>query len=161
MSVNAPRARIATALAERLARVPATNMAGGEHVIEEFGLFVDTHRDHPHIGTFHDDIHRGQCAPMMVSYAIEDDVFIDQVSGRIVHRHDKHMFVSEEWFSNFLLNSMMAGTGDPRDSEGLMPTSHLRDARSSVYHLLTFRQVVMQHYNNAAKAGTLVRRKKK
>lgn len=159
MSVNAPQqARIAAALKNRLARLPATNV-NGIHVIEEFGLFVDTHRDLPHIGTFHDDLHRGTCNPMMVSYAIEDDMFIDQTTGRAIKRHDKHMFVSEEWFSNFLLTSLMNGE-DVRDSDGMMPTRLLRDARGGVYKLLTFRQVVMEHYTRAYAAKTLVKARK-
>jgi len=135
----------------RVLQVP-TN---GNGVIEDFGLFLDTHRDLPHIGTFHYDLHRGQCRPIMVNYDVTTMHLIEPVSGDEIELHPKHMFLDPEWFGSFLLQSLMAGNGDPRDKDGIMPTKLLRDSRSRVYHLWTFRQAAMSQYTVAKAAGTL------
>ncbi len=115
-------------------------------LIPDFGLFIDTHRDQPHVGSFHDDIHRGFSRPTRVDYSPGLDMLIEQNTGQSLARKDKHMFVTDEWFASFLLERMMSGLSDPRDGDGMLATSHLRDARAKVYHLKSFRQIVMDRY---------------
>ena len=143
---------IARSLAERIKEIATvdrgyTDLNGDpfeiEGVIPDFGLFVDTHRDQPHVGTFHVDIHRGFSRPTWVDYVPKDDVLIEQATGSPLIRHEKHMFVTDGWFSQFLLDRLLAGEGDPRDGDGILATSHLRDARAKIYHLKSFRQIVM------------------
>lgn len=135
----------------RLNQIPVN----GNGIIEDFGLFLDTHRDLPHIGTFHPDLHRGQCRPIMVNYDVPNATLIEPTTGQAIVLHQKHMFLSPEWFSNLLLQRMMAGEGDPRDGDGIMPTKLLRDSRARVYHLWTFRQAAMAQWNAHKAAGTL------
>jgi hypothetical protein len=118
----------------------------GLHYIREFGLFIDTHRDQPHVGCFEDDIHRGMCKPTNVDYILDSDEYYEPVSGKVLQRHAKHQFVDPQWLADYEVTAMMSGK-DVRDQQGFMPTSHLRDARAKKYHLWSFRQVVMSHYN--------------
>ncbi len=124
-------------------------------VIADFALFVDTHRDQPHVGSFHEDIHRGQSRPTKVDYDPNNDTLIEQSTGKMLQRHDKHMYIEESWFGEFLVNRMLNGESDPRDSDGVMATSHLRDARAKVYLLKSFRQIVVERHNEAVLAMAL------
>jgi uncharacterized protein (UPF0335 family) len=114
----------------------------GVHVLENLAQFIDTHRDQPHVGVFFDDIHRGQCRPTPVDYLIEDDMLVNRETGEILRRHDKHMFVTNAYYSQFLIDTLMATGADPRDGNGCMPTSHFRDARAKVYELKSFREII-------------------
>lgn len=115
----------------------------GVTIIKDFAMFIDTHRDQPHVGVFFEDIHRGQCRPVKVDYLVEDDSVVDQGTGRVLARHEKFMFVTEEFWANFLVEYMIEHNGnDPRDGEGCLPTSHFRDARAKVFHLKSFREIV-------------------
>jgi hypothetical protein len=100
-------------------------------VIENFAQFIDTHRDQPHVGAFYDDIHRGQCRPTPVDYVLEDDVLINRETGEVLRRHDKHMFVTNEYYAQFLLDCLMTKGADPRDGSGCMPTSVTPAPRST------------------------------
>ena len=114
----------------------------GLRIIEDFGVFIDTHRDQPHVGAFYDDIHRGQCRPTKVDYIVGDDLLLNQETGGTLARHDKHRFVTNEYFAQFLVDYLMANGTDPRDGAGCLATSHFRDARAKVYELKSFREVV-------------------
>lgn len=145
---------IAASLAARIKfiakhEVPYIGVGGGSpkmEVIPDFGLFIDTHRDQPHVGSFHNDIHRGFSRPTRVDYEPVMDLLVEQFTGSVLPRQDKHMFVTDEWFAQFLLERLMNGESDPRDADGILATSHLRDARAKVYHLKSFRQIVMDRY---------------
>jgi hypothetical protein len=136
------KAWIHPAVQRRINELPKVKRNGLE-IVENFGIFVDTHRDQPHVGVFYDDIHRGQCRPVKVDYVIGDDLLIDQATGMSLQRHDKHMFLEEDWFSSFIVNWLMENGSSPLDAEGCMPTSHLRDARAKKYLLRSFRQMVV------------------
>jgi hypothetical protein len=126
---------------DRLAVMPATDQ-NGLRVLKNFAVFIDTHRDQPHVGAFYDDIHRGQCRPTMVDYIIGDDMLVNQETGQTLYRHDKHMFITSDYYAEFLTNYIMANGTDPRDGAGCLATSHFRDARAKVYELKSFREVV-------------------
>ena len=140
---------ITGALWDRIGDLSVEDPADQFHYIRPFGMFIDTHRDQPHVGFFSDDIHRGQCKPMPVDYCLENDSYIDTSSGvtMSLQRHVKHMFVDPQWLADYEVSQMMAGK-PTRDQAGFMPTSHLRDARAKKYHLWSFRQVVMNHYTH-------------
>lgn len=124
----------------------------GVKVVKDFAIFIDTHRDQPHIGSFGKDIHRGYCRPTKVDYVVWDpasgsgDLLFNPETGVVLARHDKHLFVTEDWFANFLVEKLVRGEPDPRDGDGVMATSHLRDARAKVYQLKSFRQIVMDRW---------------
>lgn len=136
---------ITKALWDRVEKI-VNEEKNGLHIVRNFGLFIDTHRDQPHVGSFGDDIHRGMCVPTQVDYILEDDAYYNPANGKTLKRHAKHMFVDPQWLADFEVQEMLAGR-EPRDQSGAMPTSHLRDARAKKYHLWSFRQVVMNHYN--------------
>lgn len=140
------RAHIPAAIERRLKTIPTTDM-NGVSVIKDFGVFMDTHRDQPHVGTFADDIHRGAVLPTPVDYLVEDDMLRHQETGKLLQRHDKHLFIEAEEWGRFILNWMMTTGEDPRAGDGTVPTSHFRDARKKVYLLRSFRQMVMHHVN--------------
>lgn len=125
----------------RLGKLPAADR-NGLHILEEFGVFIDTHRDQPHVGVFYDDIHRGQCRPTPVDYIVGDDKLINRETGQVMPRHEKHMFITNNYFAEFLINSLIENGADPRDGHGCLPTSHFRDARAKVYELKSFREIV-------------------
>jgi len=129
----------------RLAKLKATDK-NGLRIIEDFAVFIDTHRDQPHVGVFYSDIHRGQCRPTMVDYIIGDDLLIDRADGATLYRHDKHQFVTGSYFAEFITNELMVNGADPRDGNGCLPTSHFRDARAKVYELKSFREIVRLRY---------------
>lgn len=145
------KAFISGALQARLDKLPHINRAGMK-VVENFAIFIDTHRDQPHVGTFGDDIHRGFCRPTKVDYVIGEDSLLNQETGEKLQRHDKHMYVDEDWFAGFLIEWMMSHEGkSPLDNDGMMPTSHLRDPRAKVYQLKSFRQMAMELYNRTVR----------
>lgn len=136
------KAVIPAAVQRRIDQLPYVEKHGLK-IVENFGIFIDTHRDQPHIQGFHADIHRGQCVPILVDYIIGDDYLRDPVVGDIILRHDKHLFITEEEWGQFLLNYLMENGTDPRDGSGALATSHFRDARKKVYLLKSFRQMVI------------------
>lgn len=135
---------------QRIKKLPKATQ-NGVHVLEDFAVFIDTHRDQPHVGVFYDDIHRGMCRPTKVDYLIEDDKIRNQETGALLDRHDKHMFVTQEYFAEFLINALMERGTDPRDGDGCLPTSHFRDARAKVYELKSFREIVRLKSNGEIK----------
>ncbi len=135
------KARIPTTIQRRLEKLPYVER-NGLKIVEGFGIFIDTHRDQPHVGTFKDDIHRGMCAPILVDYVIDDDYLRNPENGKLLQRHDKHLFITPDAWSAFLVEWLMTTGQDPRDGSGSLPTSHFRDARKGIYLLKSFRQMV-------------------
>lgn len=147
--MSAPtKAHIPATLQKRIDALPAKETNGIE-IVEWFGVFIDTHRDQPHIGGFHEDIHRGTCLPTLVDYVRNDDYLREPKTGMLLQRHDKHLFIEPEAWGQFLVNWMMANGDDPRDGSGSLPTSHFRDSRKKLYLLRSFRQMV--EYNERKK----------
>jgi len=136
--------KIPYSIARSLGKLPSENIYGIE-VIKDFGIFIDTHRDQPHVGSFSPDIHRGTCIPVMVNYTIADDAIQFQETSEWLARHEKHMFITPEAWGEFLVRSMIETGTDPRSGDGSLPTSHFRDARKGIYLLKSFRQMV--NYN--------------
>lgn len=85
---------------------------------------------------------------MLVDYLIEDDFLKDPVTGRLLERHEKHLFITPEVWGEFLVNWMMQTGEDPRGGDGTMVTTHLRNSREGRNWLRSFRQMV--EYNAAA-----------
>jgi hypothetical protein len=132
----------------------------GQEVVPDFGVFIDTHRDQPHIGTFHEDIHRGSCRPVMVHLYVEDATanpaklfLVEAASGKTLAVHDKHMYVTPDFWAEFLMTFIMEHGQPPVDTEGVMVTSHLRDPRAKVYKLKSFRQM-LEWRHEAERSGT-------
>jgi len=144
MTHTPSKAHIPAALQARIDKLPSVDKFG-VIMIEEFGVFMDTHRDQPHIGSFSDDIHRGHVLPTPVDYIVGDDALRNRDTGKILQRHDKHLFIEQETWGTFLVNYLMTKGEDPRSGDGSLPTSHFRDARNGVYALRSFRQMVMAH----------------
>jgi hypothetical protein len=139
--------------ATRLTKIPSVE-ENGMSVIKDFAVFIDTHRDQPHVGAFYDDIHRGMTRPTKVDYAVEDDYLINQETGELLARHEKHLFITNEYFGQFLVDYLMSNGTDPRDGAGCLPTSHFRDARAKVYELKSFREIVrLRHEQVMANKG--------
>lgn len=138
--------KIPAALQARIDKLSSVEV-NGLLIIEDFGIFIDTHRDQPHIGTFLPDIHRGMCAPTPVNYVIQDDFLVS--NGNLLMRHEKHMFIEHEAWQKILMEILMTTGEDPRAGDGTMPTSHFRDARAGLYLLKSFRQMVT--YNERKK----------
>lgn len=162
-----PRAPLPLSIQVRLSELKKdVATKGGVKIVKDFAIFIDTHRDQPHIGTFFEDIHRGMCRPTKVDYIPYDpataagDLLVNQENGRTLRRHEKHMFVTEEWFSNFLVQKLVAGEQDPRDGDGVMATSHLRDARAKVYQLKSFRQIVVDRWLNDSRTKVALKPKR-
>jgi hypothetical protein len=118
--------------------------------VKDFAVFIDTHRDQPHIGSFDDDVHRGTCKPTLVHLIKPDGVtYADWTlwnarTGQTLPLHDKHKFVSVNFWGNFLANYIAEYGGLPTDDKGFMPTKYLRDARAKQYKLRSFRQIVVE-----------------
>lgn len=119
--------------------------------VPNFAVFIDTHRDQPHVGSFENDIHRGECKPTLVHLmplttspaGLQDWALLRASDGRTLVLHEKHRFIDVEWWGDFLARAI-ADTGSlPLDSNGMLPTSHLRDARAKKYLLKSFRQMVV------------------
>lgn len=142
----ATKAFIPAAIERRIKQIPKVK-TGSLEVIENFGIFIDTHRDQPHVGTFYDDIHRGQCKPTLVNYVVGEDLLLEPESGKTLQRHDKHLFVDEDWYQTFLMNWVAEHGTLPTDAEGVMPTSHFRDPREKRYLLKSFRQQIVARHN--------------
>lgn len=140
------KAHIPAAIERRIKDI-STEKVGSLKVIKDFGIFIDTHRDQPHVGSFHEDIHRGQCRPTPVDYVVGEDLLLEPESGQTLQRHDKHLFVETEWYQNWLMDWLTANGSLPTDGEGVMPTSHFRDPRAKTYLLKSFRQMVVARYN--------------
>jgi hypothetical protein len=122
-------------------------------VVPNFAVFIDTHRDQPHVPTFEDDIHRGMSRPTLVHYAPPrttdpDDLgaLIRVEDNRMIDVDPKHRFVETEWWQQFVMDYLMEHGEPPVPTsgpeKGQLPTSHLRDARAKVYHLKSLRQIV-------------------
>lgn len=132
----------------------------GTQVVPDFGVFIDTHRDQPHIGSFFEDIHRGSCRPTLVHLQVDDATtnpaklfIVEPGSGKLLPLHEKHLFVTPAFWGEFLVAFMMEHGQPPLDAEGIMVTSHLRDPRAKVYKLKSFRQMLEWRYE-AEKDGT-------
>jgi len=123
-------------------------------VVPNFAVFIDTHRDQPHVQTFESDIHRGMARPTMVHYipppagAPPGDLgqLMRVDDGMVIEVDPKHRFVEVEWWSEYVSEFVMDHGVSPLstsgDTEGQLPTSHLRNARSKVYKLKSLRQIV-------------------
>ena len=76
---------ISAPLLRAIYQLPVVEKNGLE-IVENFGIFIDTHRDQPHVGTFTDDIHRGHCRRMAVDYIIVDEriVILEPQTRKIV-----------------------------------------------------------------------------
>lgn len=140
-------------LFDRLKREPFAPPVEGASlmlVVRDFAVFIDTHRDQPHVGSFHNDIHRGECRPVLVHTSSmmskdgqSEPVLVEPQTGQILKLHPKHLFVTPEWYETWFVNWIMDHSGaGPLDDEGKMPTSHFRDPREKVYVLKTFGNVV-------------------
>lgn len=144
--VQSGRPIIPAAIERRIKEIP-TEKVGSLKVIKDFGIFIDTHRDQPHVGSFKEDIHRGECAPTRVDYVVGEDLLLEPESGKALLRHDKHLFVEESWYEEWLMNWLVEHGTLPTNAEGVMPTSHFRDPRAGKYLLKSFRQMVVARYN--------------
>ena len=137
---------IPAAIERRIKDIP-TEKSGSLKLIKGFGIFIDTHRDQPHVGSFFEDIHRGECRPTLVDYVVGEDLLVEPETGKTLARHDKHMFVEEDWYQEWLMNWLAEHGTLPTNDEGVMVTSHLRDPRAQKYLLKSFRQIVVSRYN--------------
>lgn len=138
-------ATIPKALQKRIDKLPGLVEKNGLRLLPEFGMFIDTHRDQPHVGSFADDIHRGACLPTLVDYVVNDDLLRNPNTGKLLVRHEKHQFITAEAWGEFLLKALIENGADPRAGDGTLPTSHFRDARKGIYVLRSFRQMVEYH----------------
>ena len=139
----------------RAAGLPRTQVSVGQfsgEVVKDFAIFVDTHRDQPHVGTFEDDVHRGTCKPTLVHLATVKDnagnpsyFLVRNEDGKSLKLHEKHKFITVDWWKGFLLDFYGEHGKLPVNQEGFMATSHLRDARAGRYKLKSFRQIVVHH----------------
>ena len=64
--------------------------------------------------------------------------------NRHLSLHEKHRFISPEWWHQFCMDWIMDVGVIPVDDQGFMATSRLRDARRGVYKLRSFRQMVVE-----------------
>lgn len=123
-------------------------------VVPNFAVFIDTHRDQPHVPTFEGDIHRGMSRPTLVHYipppigAPPEDLgqLMRVEDGLVIDVDLKHRFVETEWWNEFLTEYVMdhgvSPVANSGDQKGQLPTSHLRNARTKVYKLKSLRQIV-------------------
>lgn len=135
---------MASTTVTRAASLPLTSISGVE-VVKDFGYFIDTHRDLPHIGFFDEDLHRGMCKPTKVHYDPNVGRLWSADMKRSIMVHEKHQFVTEEWFAQFIVRQMMTTGKSPLDGDGRMPTSLLRDPRKKIYELKSLRQMIVYH----------------
>ena len=145
------------ARAERLKTKPlAVTPSVTLSVVENFAVFIDTHRDQPHVPTFEDDIHRGMTRPTIVHYAppttsAPDDLgaLVRAEDNRVIDVDVKHRFVEMDWWRGFIVGYMAEHGVSPiamsGETRGQMPTAHLRDARHGVYRLKSLRQIIRSH----------------
>lgn len=147
---------MASTTMKRALKLPL-KLVDGDLIVEDFGYFIDTHRDMPHIGMFEDDLHRGLCKPTKVHYVPASASsghpgWLQRASdGKRLELHPKHQFVTEEWFRKFLIDRVMTAGTTPLDKNGEMPTSLLRDPRRKLYELRSFRQMVTHHLLKGSK----------
>lgn len=157
----------AEGLALTKTKVPSIISGSGTvevEVVPNFAVFIDTHRDQPHVPTFEEDIHRGMSRPTVVHYSPPRATDPPEYMGALIRAEDgreievdpKHKFVEVDWWQKFVTDHVI-DTGRPPiamtgEQKGQLPTSHLRDARKRVYHLKTLRQVVRAY----EKASTTV-----
>jgi hypothetical protein len=121
-------------------------------VVPEFAVFIDTHRDQPHVPTFEDDIHRGWCRPTIVHYIPPTSAtgpmgWMMRDDGRIIEVDPKHRFVEVDWWRGWLVTHVLEHGSSPLEPDGVeyagqMRTTLLRDARNKVYQLKSLRQLV-------------------
>lgn len=161
----------ASALPTTTVKVPTTLGVPIEiEVVPNFAVFIDTHRDQPHVPTFEDDIHRGMTRPTLVHFRPPTITIsgtpmtlpapLGQIvrveDGRMIDVDPKHKFVEVQWWQGFLMDYIMEHGVSPvsTDSEtkGQLPTSHLRDSRAKVYALKSLRQIVRAHEKASATA---------
>lgn len=114
-------------------------------VVKNFAIFIDTHRDQPHVGSFHPDIHRGTCKPTLVHLleSSNDFYLVHNETGGTLKLDEKHRFLDVDWWAGFLADWWAEHGELPVDKDGFMPTSHLRDPRKKTYFLRSFRQMVV------------------
>jgi hypothetical protein len=153
---------IPSALQKRIDALPVSTVRrarGGSapeevRLIERFGLLVDTRRDTPQIQTFDPYIPRGKARLTLVDYEPKRRLLWPSMGKAHlpIPLHQKHVFVTEEWFADWMTERMLAGDpADPRDKDGYIQTTLLRDARKPVYLVKSFRQIVMHHYHKLGK----------
>lgn len=147
-------------------------------VVPDFAIFIDTHRDQPHVPTFEDDLHRGWCRPTPVHYipppltgmlAVVDDGQLIREDGRVIDVDPKHRFLETDWWREFVTDFAINNGSSPLmkggDQDGQMPTKLLRDARNKVYKLKSLRQIVRSREAASVSASgtpfTVSRRKRK
>lgn len=141
---------------------------GDISVVKHFSVFVDTHRDLPHVGSFEDDLHRGMCKPAVVhlwypmrntydlantaavdaARAHPDGILIHAVTNKLLPLHNAHRFVTTSWWQSFVQDWILdkgADAFDPSDGGLWLHTSVFRDPRRGVYKLKSFRQIVMDN----------------
>ena len=130
-------------------------IAGGVEVtvVKEFAIFIDTHRDQPHVGMFESDIHRGTCKPTLVHLRPppsgvtgewSDWALIAEQTGEVLPLHSKHKFVDKAWYQRWVMDYIMENGEAPVGDKGFLFTTKLRDARAGVYKLRSFRQMVVE-----------------
>jgi hypothetical protein len=126
------------------------------NVVPGFAVFIDTHRDQPHVPTFEGDIHRGWCKPTLVDYApppdgspVDNLGHIVRSDGRVIEVDPKHRFVDLDWWTDYVTSYVIENGRSPvmgpGEFEGQLPTAHLRDSHKKVYHLKSLRQIVKGH----------------
>lgn len=135
-------------------------------VVPQFAVFIDTHRDQPHVPTFESDIHRGWCKPTMVDYApppatapADNMGHMIRADGRIIAVDEKHRFVEVDWWTDYVTTFVIENGTSPLQGAGgefagQMATSHLRDSHKKVYRLKSLRQIVKGHAATVTKTGT-------
>lgn len=139
--------------AQALGTVAVTVSGTTLEAVEDFAIFIDTHRDQPHVGSFDDDVHRGTCKPTLVHLLPPDPAAKSEwlmwhaQTGRTLAIDPKHKFVSVDWWGTYLAESIADTGGLPIDGKGFMPTKNLRDARAQKYKLRSFRQIVVERTN--------------
>jgi hypothetical protein len=135
--------------------------------VSKFAIFIDTHRDQPHVPSFEVDIHRGMARPTLVhyipaafgpsgirggrwaawSYGLGSMVRVEDEA--CIPIDPKHKFVTIRWWQEFLTEYMMDHGASPvsaaGDTKGQLATSHLRNARTKVYRLKSLRQIIAEH----------------
>lgn len=121
--------------------------------VKDFAYFIDTHRDQPHVGMFHDDIHRGTCRPTLVHLVPpesgtttewSDWTLVRASDGLTLPLNSKHKFISAAWWQTWLYDYVVEHGEVPTDDRGFMLTTKLRDARAGVYKMKSFRQMVVE-----------------
>jgi len=153
---------IPASLARRINAIPTVSVkrarsgAAPEDVelIERFALLVDTRRDTPQIQSFDPYIPRGKARLTLVDYEPKNRrLWPNGSKARLpIPLHQKHVFVTEEWFADWMTTRMLGGEPpDPRDRDGYIQTTQLRDARKKIYLVKSFRQIVMDHYRKLGK----------